>query len=530
MSNNPYIVPGKDPHEKTDRVGWNRPRTDAEALFRRVQGRDPTPDESAELRHRVRVAIRAKNAGSDSPNEMQFEAAHLRLEFFAKKLRGPRRDEVRVINRQAQDVVDAHVRNYYAHKSHSPFDFVSDVVSTAGKAVGSAVSTVSNASGVIANAISKVPVVGPGLHGAFDLTVGAPFALAGSIARGDRIDHVVLGRLHAISSDVQEVTPYVQGVVSFVPGVGSGIAGAIGASNALMQGKAISDALVAAVRGAVPGGELGSRLYDIGQGVMRGDRIETIALGQLPLPDEAKAALASGLEIAKHIASGQNVAAVLVDEAYSKLPAQAQHAVNVARGKENFAQAVADQALALVPPESRKALVTGIAIGHARNLQEALSRAADSPLVKDRLANFGQKLIRENPTLQAGASIAKDGAAGFALGTGLAAHAGVTKMFVANARRGLSGPNKRGFDLALATHVARVTRRAPSSLKTPGARAGYFATYGMLNASPSQKSGMMEVVAKDPEARTGAAVAIKSVAVANTSLWHRIKKALGLAA
>jgi len=405
--------------------------------------------------------------------------------------------------------------------------FIGNAVKAAGRAVHSATHVISQGAGIIGNGIGKIPVVGSPLKATFDLTIGSSLKLADSVANGDRVDQAVLNNLKENIANAKTVAPYAQSVVSFVPGVGQGVSGVIGASLALANGQNIGDAVVTGIKQAAPGGPIGQAAFTVGLGALHGDRIETIALGVLPIPDSAKDAVSAGLDVAHKIASGQRVDEVLVQEAYSKLPSMAQKAVDVARGKVGFANAVVNESLKMVPGDAGKALKIGMAVGHAKNLQEAIKTVATSPDTLGKLADVGKVASAKNPVIAGAANVAGVGVNGFHIGMGLMKHSGVTPRILLDMRKGLVDDDKRGFDLAVATHVGMVTNKAPR-LKDPKARAGFYMTMGMRGARPQTKARMMREIAKHPEAKKGATLAIIQVADDRSGLWYKIKKFVGL--
>jgi hypothetical protein len=209
-----------------------------------------------------------------------------------------------------------------------------------GKAIGKV------ASGA-AKGIGKIPIVGGGLKGAFNLTVGAPFSLASKVMQGQRIDKAFVGHLKDQVTAIKDVAPYVTTVVSLVPGVGTSISGAIGAGLALAQGKPITQALLEAAKSAIPGGALAKSAFDLGSAAIQGKPIDKALLSALPIPDAAKQALEKGLGVAKGIAHGERIDAALLDVAIKALP-----------------------------PEAQKAVTTGLALGHGQVLQSIKAAGA----------------------------------------------------------------------------------------------------------------------------------------------------------
>jgi hypothetical protein len=407
--------------------------------------------------------------------------------------------------------------------------FLGGAAKVAGKGLHSATHTVSSATGAVTKLAGKVPFVGPGLHGVLDIGLSGPLRFADNIAGGARVDKAVVSHLKSQVANVKAVAPYAQTVIVLVPAVGPGISGVIGASAALASGQSLSDSLVAGIKGAVPGGALGEAAFKVGQGVMRGDRIETIGLRMLPISAEAKKAVILGLEVAKDLASGKRVDATLVDRAYSQLPSEARKAINVARGKGgNLAQLVADASLKLVPVAQRKALIVGLAVGHAKVLQQTTKKAAASLQTHGALAKMGELVAKTNPVITASAQIVPTGKNGFAVGIGALAHKNVSPRFLMALRKNVHGDDRKAFDIAVATHVGMTTSKAPPNLKTAQQRAGYYTTRGMMGAAPGQKVAMMKEVVKMPGGKQGATVAIIQIADARSSIWHKVKVFLGI--
>lgn len=224
------------------------------------------------------------------------------------------------------------------------------------KSVGKAVSTVSHlpvfkqvgdAAAIVSGAalVKRVPVVGPLVKSVHNLT-NMPLTMAGQILEGQRIDRVALNGLKNSIKEVKAVAPYAQAVISLVPGVGQGISGALGASLALASGHSISDAMLEGIKGALPGGPAAAAAFEVAKGVMKGDRIDAIAIHALPLPEASKTALARGLDVARDLANGKRVDKTIIDNATKALP-----------------------------PDIVKAIQIGSAMGNAVRLQEHAGKA-----------------------------------------------------------------------------------------------------------------------------------------------------------
>lgn len=212
-------------------------------------------------------------------------------------------------------------------------------------AVQSVANVAKNYGAAALNQIAKIPVVGPLAKSAVNLVV-APVGFADALARGGRIDKVALSSLKGALADVKQIAPYAQTVLSLVPGVGTGLSGALGASLALASGQSLNDAFVAGVKGAIPGGALVQAAAGLAMDAMQGKPIADAVLHNLPISDQAKSALKSGLSAAQQMAKGKNVS-----------------------------QALLDNAVHALPPAYQKAIQVGTAIGHAKSLQDAAHSA-----------------------------------------------------------------------------------------------------------------------------------------------------------
>jgi hypothetical protein len=371
-------------------------------------------------------------------------------------------------------------------------------VQSAGRAVQSLAHAASEATGAIGSALTDVPLIGPGLHGAFDVSVG-PFSFAESVVQGERIDKAVFKRLKQDISDVKEVAPYAQTVVSVVPGVGQGVSGALGAGLALAGGQPITQALEAGVKGAIPGGALAEVAFDVGQAALSGRPVEEIGIAALPLSEIQKKAVSKTLKVAKAITSGKNVPKSLVESAEDELP-----------------------------PVAKKALNIGMAMGHAKSLQKVAKKEVKQPGTQEKLAASGIAIEKKNPVfLSIRKTVPPQAVRGYDIGIGLMGHQGVNSDSIATLRETLYPSERVAFDLAVSTHVGTTSVKKP--ILDSESRGGYYATFGMMGAHPKQKTAMMKILVKHPATRHGAKVAIKRIAHARKGWWIRLKEWVGFA-
>lgn len=374
-------------------------------------------------------------------------------------------------------------------------------IKTCGKAVGSGVKVVTTPIGALGKEIKKIPVIGKPLSATYNLTINAPFKVAHNIASGQRLDNVVVGHFKGQLADAKTVAPYVQTVISVVPGIGQGVSGAIGAGLALSEGRPISDALIAGIKGALPGGPAAQAAFSVAAAAAQGKPIDEVALSALPLNPEQKKAIGACAKFAKDVAAGKRV-----DDA----------AFNSARS--------------MLPPAVAAAVGTGLAVGRGKALQNAVVDHM-GPAILKQLATSGKGLVSSNPVMKAGEGLLKSQphvVAGFHVGASFASKK-VRPIDLVAVRKKLSGPQKKGFDMALAAHIGQVTRPPSKSGKhDPKSQFGYYVTHGMRQAKPKHKTAMMKDIAKDPVARTGAVTAVNEVQWVQAPWWKRLLNELGI--
>lgn len=243
----------------------------------------------------------------------------------------------------------------------------------------------------VAKKMSKVPILGGVYNAAHRLAI-MPVVVTQQVMEGDKIDKVALRNFKQALADTKTVGPWAQTVVSFVPGIGTGVSAAIGAGLALAEGKPISEIMMAAVKGALPGGAAAQMAFNAAQAAIQRKPLDQIAISALPISDQQKALITQGLAAVKDIAAGKNVAHSIVDHAIQSLP-----------------------------PQYAKAVQIGMAMGHAKSLQDALKTgaagAADIALSKAGVSDANKKLLSQ------GYGAAKDIAAGKNVVKSIGSHA-----------------------------------------------------------------------------------------------------------
>jgi hypothetical protein len=161
--------------------------------------------------------------------------------------------------------------------------------------------------------------------GALDGLSGTPlFAAAvkigGAAIRGENLIAAAKMAAKAGIADVREAVRFAAMVAPFVPGLGTGVGAALGAADALANGQPITQALIAGVRGAIPGGVIAQAAFDTAAQLAQGKRLDqavlTAARNRLP-PGPAQAAFDTGLALTQ----GKNVQDAVLQGGAQLLPA-----------------------------------------------------------------------------------------------------------------------------------------------------------------------------------------------------------------
>ncbi len=140
-------------------------------------------------------------------------------------------------------------------------------------------------------------------------TPGARFLVdtTAAAARGENVLKAIKAAGGAGINDLKESVRFAAMVAPFVPGLGTGVAAALGAANALASGEPITDALIAAAKNAIPGGAIAQAGFETAINIAKGKNLQDAALeslrSRLPGGPAAQAAFDAGLALAK----GQNI-------------------------------------------------------------------------------------------------------------------------------------------------------------------------------------------------------------------------------
>lgn len=380
------------------------------------------------------------------------------------------------------------------------FDSIVSVVTAPAKAVVSITKTVVNTA---SDVVKKIPVVGSPISKV--LQVPGLNAISG-VLNGQRIDKAVLGEIDRQVKTIREVAPLASSIVSLVPGVGTGVAAGIGAAGALISGQPIDQALLNAVKSAVPGGALGQAAFSIASAGVQGQNVLQAAVGAIPgtvlqgFPNALP-----NLKILQQAASGIKLA-----------------------------DSVVNSAMNAVPPEVRKAFTIGIAVGQAQKVQKQTNQkiktatpSKDNSLFL-KYVNAGKEYIKKAPGYQQGLTTLHSipAVSGYYYGLGVMSQSGQNRIYLESFRKNLTNADERkGFDLALSVRIGATTKVAPKTVKKPAQQFAYYATQG-VKGSPTRVEQVKTVIAT-PEMRQGATVAVQEVIAKKQGIWQRFKEFFG---
>ncbi len=260
--------------------------------------------------------------------------------------------------------------------SFDPFDYDPQMEYFLGglvRSVGKVVKKVSNVVGSAAKAVGRIPVIGDIARiGASAVRLAAgPAAIALDagvrVAKGERLDRALKGAVKGQINAARDQLRLAEMVAPFVPGIGTGVAAALGAANALAAGKPITQALLSAARSAVPGGAIAQTAFDV----------------------------------ALNLASGKNIGQSLLASARDRLPggpaakAAFDGAVALAQGKKLQDAAFAAAGRVLPPsPYAADALAFVKGVANGQNIQNA----ALSVVGKRAIGNIRSQAARVAPT------------------------------------------------------------------------------------------------------------------------------------
>jgi len=138
--------------------------------------------------------------------------------------------------------------------------------------------------------------------------------------KGENVFKAAQKAAQAGIGDLRKSLQFAAMVAPFVPGIGTGVAAALGAANALAAGQPITDALIAGARNAIPGGAVAQFAFDaavkLAKGQKLGDALLDSARSRIPGGPAAQAAFDAGLALAK----GRNIQDAMIAAGARALP------------------------------------------------------------------------------------------------------------------------------------------------------------------------------------------------------------------
>lgn len=131
-----------------------------------------------------------------------------------------------------------------------------------------------------------------------------------------------------------EMAPVIRGIaiaVSYVPVFGTAISFSINMSLTLAEGGNINEAVLDGVGGALPGQPASGMAFNAARSIIKGNRIDKIAIDTLPVDPSAKTAITAAVSIVEDLASGKKLNDTATYAIYTALPAEGKKAMDVAR-------------------------------------------------------------------------------------------------------------------------------------------------------------------------------------------------------
>jgi hypothetical protein len=284
------------------------------------------------------------------------------------------------------------------------------------------------------------------------------------VLRGERIDKAFLKTAKNQIKAARAIAPYVQTVMSVVPGVGTGVAAAIAAGTAIAEGRTITDAVMAGVKGALPGGPLAAGAFDTAVAITKGKRLDKAAINAVKnqLPPGAREAV----DIVESAARGKDISAAAINSIKKRLPPEARRAVDMAVkvGKgANAKDLILQVARAELTGQAKKAFEVGTAMGAARTIQSQVVSKSVSKKSITRFAKHGSKILAKGPRglRKASHGLSRKRKAGFMAAIGAASKSGQNAHALAATRNRLGANQRRGFDHGMRTIMEQARKRSP---------------------------------------------------------------------
>jgi hypothetical protein len=336
--------------------------------------------------------------------------------------------------------------------------------------------------------------------------------------------HITGVNMKQVGDVVKTAASVTGAVVSFVPGVGTAVSAAIGAGVALASGRPIDEALVAGVKGAIPGGDAAAAAYDLGRAAVTHQSLSNAAImaagdaAGVQIPPQAAQVLSAGLHAATSAGKGHAADQKTVTAAVAAVPAPLRGEATSAlqRGDTKaLGDALTHAGQAMIPTSPGKkaafqqGLHVGVAVQHGAAVQS--SQAAQLKTLLGQIQSAGAANL-DPKSSAARNSLSGKGLAGFDLGWG-AMHAALTPFQLSAMRSSLSGDDQHGFDIALALKIGQDKAPSPPGVKASVA-AGHAIAHGAMSAPKKLQTALVMTAASTP----GGALGVQRAAVELRSL------------
>lgn len=179
---------------------------------------------------------------------------------------------------------------------------VKPLASVAAKIISPVVQTATAAAKTLVTGIRKYNPIALAKYAAIKAEAAAGSLLHGVMLNTLKaVGNTALAPALTIIKAAGPVMPYATSVVALVPGCGTGVAAALGAAQAIADGRSLTEALIAGVRSAIPGGQLAQIAFDATRGIIMAKKeVDTHALEALrkQLPASASKGMDYGVAMA----------------------------------------------------------------------------------------------------------------------------------------------------------------------------------------------------------------------------------------
>lgn len=138
-----------------------------------------------------------------------------------------------------------------------------------------------------------------------------------------------------ISAAAPAIFRSISAVIAYIPVLGTAAAFIINTSVSLAEGEDISESVADGIGGALPGQPASKMAYDAARAALSGKGIDKVLIAALPVDEQSKKYIATGIEVVQGIASGRAVTDVGLEQLAKQLSPMGKRALDVARRAAN---------------------------------------------------------------------------------------------------------------------------------------------------------------------------------------------------